>query len=73
MNLLPQDARDGFVVANGIRLYYVERGNGPLVLLCHGFPEFWYSWRDQIGPLAEAGFRAVAWISRASAVPTSPT
>jgi pimeloyl-ACP methyl ester carboxylesterase len=34
--------------------------NGPLVLLLHGFPEFWYSWRHQIGPLARAGFRVVA-------------
>jgi pimeloyl-ACP methyl ester carboxylesterase len=60
MTLLPEGARDGFVVANGIRVYYVEQGQGPLVLLCHGFPEFWYSWRHQIGPLAEAGFHAVA-------------
>lgn len=52
--------REGFVVANGIRIFYVEEGEGPLVLLCHGFPESWYSWRHQLGPLAEAGFRAVA-------------
>jgi pimeloyl-ACP methyl ester carboxylesterase len=57
---LPPGARDGYAVANGIRLYYVEQGEGPLVLLCHGFPELWYSWRHQLGPLAAAGFRAVA-------------
>jgi pimeloyl-ACP methyl ester carboxylesterase len=51
---------DGYAVANGIRLYYVSEGEGPLVLFCHGFPEFWYSWRKQLGPLAAAGFRAVA-------------
>lgn len=52
--------RQGFVVANGIRIFYVEEGTGPLVLLCHGFPEAWHSWRAQLGPLGEAGFRAVA-------------
>jgi pimeloyl-ACP methyl ester carboxylesterase len=38
----------------------VEAGDGPLVLLVHGFPESWYSWRHQLGPLAAAGYRAVA-------------
>ena len=47
-------------ITNGVRLHYVEQGEGPLVLLLHGFPEHWYSWRHQIGPLAEAGFRVVA-------------
>lgn len=45
---------------NGVRLHYVTQGEGPLVVLLHGFPEHWYSWRFQIGPLAEAGFRVVA-------------
>ncbi len=45
---------------NGVRLHVVEKGKGPLVLLLHGFPEFWYSWRNQIPALAAAGFRAVA-------------
>jgi pimeloyl-ACP methyl ester carboxylesterase len=48
------------VEANGIRLHIAEQGEGPLVLLCHGFPESWYSWRHQLRALAEAGFRAVA-------------
>jgi pimeloyl-ACP methyl ester carboxylesterase len=47
-------------VGGGIRLHYVEAGEGPLVVLLHGFPEFWYSWRHQIGPLAEAGYHVVA-------------
>jgi pimeloyl-ACP methyl ester carboxylesterase len=34
-----------FVETNGIRMHYVEAGQGPLVVLCHGFPESWYSWR----------------------------
>lgn len=42
------------------RLHYVEAGEGPLVVLLHGFPEFWYSWRFQIPALANAGFRVVA-------------
>ena len=45
---------------NGINLHWVEAGDGPLVVLLHGFPEFWYSWRNQIPVLAEAGYRVVA-------------
>jgi pimeloyl-ACP methyl ester carboxylesterase len=48
------------IESNGIRLNIAEQGEGPLVLLCHGFPESWYSWRHQIGALADAGFHAVA-------------
>ncbi|MFE3517560.1 alpha/beta fold hydrolase [Streptomyces sp. NPDC059166] len=42
------------------RLHLVEQGTGPVVLLVHGFPEFWYSWRRQLPALAAAGYRAVA-------------
>jgi pimeloyl-ACP methyl ester carboxylesterase len=47
---------------NGVALHGVEAGpaDGPLVILLHGFPEFWWAWRRQIGPLAEAGMRVVA-------------
>jgi pimeloyl-ACP methyl ester carboxylesterase len=48
------------VSANGIRLHVVELGTGPLVLMLHGFPEFWWSWRHQLIGLADAGFRAAA-------------
>ncbi len=48
------------VETNGIRLHVAEQGEGPLVILCHGFPECWYSWRYQLSALAKAGFRAVA-------------
>jgi pimeloyl-ACP methyl ester carboxylesterase len=48
------------VETNGIRIHVAEQGTGPLVILCHGFPECWYSWRHQLRALAEAGFRAVA-------------
>jgi pimeloyl-ACP methyl ester carboxylesterase len=48
------------VEANGIRIHLAEAGSCPLVVLCHGFPESWYSWRSQLMALAEAGYRAVA-------------
>jgi pimeloyl-ACP methyl ester carboxylesterase len=48
------------VSANGVRLHVAEAGTGPLVLLLHGFPEFWWSWRHQLVGLADAGFRVVA-------------
>jgi pimeloyl-ACP methyl ester carboxylesterase len=48
------------VEANGIHLNIAEQGSGPLVLLCHGFPESWYSWRHQLSALAAAGFHVVA-------------
>src|SRR5262245_58570023 len=49
-----------FAVVNSVRLHYAEAGEGPLVVLLHGFPEFWYSWRHQIKGLAAAGFRVIA-------------
>jgi pimeloyl-ACP methyl ester carboxylesterase len=49
-----------FIETNGIRMHIAEQGSGPLVLLCHGFPESWYSWRHQISALADAGFHVVA-------------
>lgn len=49
-----------FVSANGTRLHVAEAGTGPLVLMVHGFPEFWGAWQHQLVALADAGFRAVA-------------
>ncbi|MGH3179269.1 MAG: alpha/beta fold hydrolase [Streptosporangiaceae bacterium] len=57
---LPSDLREGYAEIGDQRLHYVEAGEGPLVVLLHGFPEFWYGWRQQIAPLAAAGFRVVA-------------
>lgn len=48
------------VSANGIRLHVAEIGSGPLVLLLHGFPEFWWTWHGQLTALSAAGYRAVA-------------
>ena len=54
--------RSRFVDGAGVRLHVVEAGpeDGPLVVLLHGFPEFWYGWRRQIAPLARAGWRVWA-------------
>ena len=49
-----------FVQTNGIRMHLAEQGSGPLVMLLHGFPESWYSWRHQLQALAKAGFHGVA-------------
>jgi len=55
------ELREGYAeVGDDITLHYVEAGEGPLVVLLHGFPEFWFGWRQQIAPLAAAGFRVVA-------------
>ena len=54
------EVREGYAEIGDQRLHYVEAGEGPLVVLLHGFPEFWYGWRQQIQPLAAAGFRVVA-------------
>jgi pimeloyl-ACP methyl ester carboxylesterase len=54
------DPRHRVIAAPAGRLHLVEQGTGPLVLLVHGFPESWYSWRRQLPALAAAGYRAVA-------------
>ena len=51
---------EGYAEVGDVVLHYVEAGDGPLVVLLHGFPEFWYGWREQIAPLVNAGFRVVA-------------
>jgi pimeloyl-ACP methyl ester carboxylesterase len=58
--LLGSEVREGYAEVGDQRLHYVEAGEGPLIVLLHGFPEFWYGWRLQIKPLAAAGFRVVA-------------
>jgi len=54
------ELREGYAEIGDVRLHYVEAGDGPLIVLLHGFPEFWFGWRQQIKPLAAAGFRVVA-------------
>ncbi|WP_044248281.1 alpha/beta fold hydrolase [Chondromyces apiculatus] len=60
MNLDESKLSHRYTERNGVRLHYVEAGEGPLVVLLHGFPEFWYSWRHQIPALVAAGFRVIA-------------
>lgn len=55
-----RELKHRFVETNGIKMHIAEQGKGPLVVLCHGFPECWYSWRHQLPALAEAGYHAVA-------------
>lgn len=53
--------RFSYVTVNNVTLHVAEAGpqDGPLVMLLHGFPEFWFGWREQILPLADAGFHVV--------------
>jgi len=54
------DVTHRYAQVGQVRLHYVDAGSGPLVVLLHGFPEFWYGWRHQIPALVKAGFRVVA-------------
>ena len=61
-SLLPDvgiELREGYAEVGDQSLHYVEAGDGPLIVLLHGFPEFWFGWRLQIEPLAAAGFRSL--------------
>ena len=61
MNESPlEGVKFSFIETNGIKMRLAEMGEGPLVLLAHGWPESWYSWRHQIVGLSEAGFRVIA-------------
>jgi pimeloyl-ACP methyl ester carboxylesterase len=60
MQTTNDDVTHRFIEANGIRMHIAEQGQGPLVLLCHGFPECWRSWHYQLGALAAAGYHVVA-------------
>ena len=53
------ELREGYAEVGDVSLHYVEAGEGPLIVLLHGFPEFWFGWRLQIAPLVAAGFRVV--------------
>ncbi len=51
--------KNSYVTVNNVRLHYIEEGNGPLVVLLHGFPDFWYGWRNQIPTLSKS-YRVIA-------------
>jgi epoxide hydrolase 4 len=57
---LAADEPGQMVQVGGLRVHYVERGSGPLVVMLHGFPEYWWGWRHQMEPLASSGLRVAA-------------
>ena len=66
------EVRHSQIPLNGIDMHVAECGDGPMVLMCHGWPELWYSWRHQLEALADAGFRAVAPDMRGFGRTTAP-
>ncbi|XP_037617942.1 bifunctional epoxide hydrolase 2-like [Sebastes umbrosus] len=69
----PDEVSHGYVtIRPGVRTHYVEMGSGPPVVLCHGFPESWYSWRYQIPAVAAAGFRVLALDMKGYGESTAP-
>ncbi|MGH0176035.1 UNVERIFIED_CONTAM: hypothetical protein FKN15_072565 [Acipenser sinensis] len=69
----PTDVAHGFVsIKPGVKIHYVEMGDGPPLCLCHGFPESWFSWRYQIPALADAGFRVLALDMKGYGESTAP-
>src|SRR5206468_2185390 len=69
--LMP-DITHSQIPVNGIEMHVAECGKGPLVLMCHGWPELWYSWRHQLAVLHDAGFHAVAPDMRGFGRTTAP-
>lgn len=59
MSVLEGSWKHEYIISNGVKLHYVTQGEGPLMLMLHGFPEFWYSWRHQIPEFAK-DFKVVA-------------
>ncbi|XP_057244658.1 bifunctional epoxide hydrolase 2-like, partial [Malurus melanocephalus] len=69
----PSQVTHGYVtIRPGVRLHFVELGQGPALCLCHGFPESWLSWRFQIPALADAGFRVIALEMKGYGESTAP-
>ncbi len=69
---MPADLTHRTYDVNGIQMHVAEQGEGPAVILCHGFPEIWYSWRHQLPAVADAGFRAMAPDMRGYGRTTAP-
>ena len=64
--------RHHWAEVNGLTMHYVEQGEGPLVVLAHGFPHSWFSWRHQIAAIAAAGYRVVAFDLRGMGQTSAP-
>lgn len=73
MHMSQVDVRHHTIAANGIQIGYIEAGSGPLVILCHGFPDTSHTWRHQIAALANAGYRVIAPDMRGYGSTTAPT
>ncbi|KAK2523350.1 Ephx2 [Columba livia] len=69
----PSNVTHGYVsIRPGVQLHFMEMGHGPVICLCHGFPETWLSWRYQIPALADAGFRVIALEMKGYGESTAP-
>ncbi|XP_022103106.1 bifunctional epoxide hydrolase 2-like [Acanthaster planci] len=69
----PEKIAHGYATSeDGVKLHYVEMGEGPAVILCHGFPESWYSWRKQIPALVLAGYRVIVPDQRGFGLSSAP-
>src|SRR5438067_2401953 len=60
METMTESWEHRWILTNGIHMHYVIQGQGPLILLLHGFPEFWYAWRQQIPFLSDLGYTVIA-------------
>src|SRR5947199_10583976 len=71
---LPSAWRETYLAANGVTFHAIEAGvaHAPVVLLLHGFPEFWFAWRRYVSPFAEAGFRVLALDERGYNLTSKP-
>jgi pimeloyl-ACP methyl ester carboxylesterase len=65
--------KHGYADSGGVRIHYVELGTGPLVVMMHGFPDYWYTWRHQMDALAAAGYRVAAMDLRGYNLSDKPT
>ena len=63
---LESRVKDGFADSNGVKIHYVTLGSGPLVVMIHGFPDYWYTWRHQMDGLAGSLSRSWPSISAAT-------
>jgi epoxide hydrolase 4 len=63
----------GYADSGGVRIHYAELGKGPLVVMMHGFPDYWYTWRHQMDALAAAGYRVAAMDLRGYNLSDKPT
>ena len=46
--------KNGYADSNGVKIHYASLGSGPLIVMIHGFPDFWYTWRDQMAALSDS-------------------